>query len=311
MYSVCFQLEKQRFVGRAKIKVLIDHEKVCELSFTQCSTKTVQVEYGRHELTLLASNPMGTEHRTTIDIFVKQDGVISVKWDRVSGKPRLEEVSAFLEDLESERKIETEMVFASDGLAVEGKFLQTKAVENYLWLDERKKRFALPQTNWSGKVVEVFEFKYSDLLDYEVICNNDVLVKSGGIGRAVVGGALFGGVGAIVGGVTAKRKQIKICSELKIKLILDNVQLPIVYIDFDKGMKLKEGSLLFKQIAGAVEETAALLQIVVSENRNVERIAPQEPASAADEILKFKRLLDTGIITESEFLAKKKQLLGL
>ena len=33
--------------------------------------------------------------------------------------------------------------------------------------------------------------------------------------------------------------------------------------------------------------------------------------SAADEILKFKQLLDAGIITEEEFQAKKKQLLGL
>lgn len=33
--------------------------------------------------------------------------------------------------------------------------------------------------------------------------------------------------------------------------------------------------------------------------------------SEADEILKFKTLLDQGIITEEEFMAKKKQLLGL
>ena len=32
--------------------------------------------------------------------------------------------------------------------------------------------------------------------------------------------------------------------------------------------------------------------------------------SAADEILKFKQLLDAGIITQEEFDAKKKQLLG-
>ena len=33
--------------------------------------------------------------------------------------------------------------------------------------------------------------------------------------------------------------------------------------------------------------------------------------TAADEILKFKDLLDKGIITQEEFDAKKKQLLGL
>mgnify|MGYP000205362915 FL=1 len=33
-------------------------------------------------------------------------------------------------------------------------------------------------------------------------------------------------------------------------------------------------------------------------------------ASAADEILKFKNLLDAGIITQEEFEKKKQQLLG-
>lgn len=33
--------------------------------------------------------------------------------------------------------------------------------------------------------------------------------------------------------------------------------------------------------------------------------------SAADEIVKYKKLLDEGIITESEFQLKKKQLLDL
>ncbi|WP_218976437.1 SHOCT domain-containing protein [Bacillus cereus] len=40
---------------------------------------------------------------------------------------------------------------------------------------------------------------------------------------------------------------------------------------------------------------------------------PQVSASVsgADEILKYKELLDQGVITEEEFQAKKKQLLGI
>ena len=36
-----------------------------------------------------------------------------------------------------------------------------------------------------------------------------------------------------------------------------------------------------------------------------------QPLSSADEIKKFKDLLDSGVITQEEFDAKKKQLLGL
>lgn len=39
--------------------------------------------------------------------------------------------------------------------------------------------------------------------------------------------------------------------------------------------------------------------------------APAAPVSAADELKKFKELLDSGVITQEEFDAKKKQLLGL
>lgn len=34
-------------------------------------------------------------------------------------------------------------------------------------------------------------------------------------------------------------------------------------------------------------------------------------ASSADELMKFKELLDSGVITQEEFDVKKKQLLGL
>lgn len=42
-----------------------------------------------------------------------------------------------------------------------------------------------------------------------------------------------------------------------------------------------------------------------------QKSAPAAAPSAADEILKFKGLLDSGVITQEEFDAKKKQLLGL
>lgn len=48
----------------------------------------------------------------------------------------------------------------------------------------------------------------------------------------------------------------------------------------------------------------------VSYYKNI-RNAPTETLSPADELKKFKDLLDSGVITQEEFDAKKKQLLGL
>jgi predicted Zn-dependent peptidase len=45
--------------------------------------------------------------------------------------------------------------------------------------------------------------------------------------------------------------------------------------------------------------------------KKAQDIQAPSPASAADELRKFKELLDASIITQEEFDAKKKQLLGL
>lgn len=54
----------------------------------------------------------------------------------------------------------------------------------------------------------------------------------------------------------------------------------------------------------------SLLDQITADN-NTAPAPPSPSGSAADEILKFKGLLDAGAITQEEFEAKKKQLLGL
>ena len=67
--------------------------------------------------------------------------------------------------------------------------------------------------------------------------------------------------------------------------------------------------MIYNLCKKAGENTVALLDRICG---SVETPAqPQTNISAADEIKKFKELLDSGIITEEEFNAKKKQLLGL
>jgi len=46
-------------------------------------------------------------------------------------------------------------------------------------------------------------------------------------------------------------------------------------------------------------------------NESMTAIKPEVAQSSADEIAKFMALLDEGVITQEEFDAKKKQLLGL
>ena len=51
-------------------------------------------------------------------------------------------------------------------------------------------------------------------------------------------------------------------------------------------------------------------QVIPSNNSQLEKL-PQEKISEAEEIRKYKELADDGIITQEEYEAKKKLLLGL
>ncbi|MET3979010.1 hypothetical protein ABIB62_001579 [Mucilaginibacter sp. UYP25] len=60
-----------------------------------------------------------------------------------------------------------------------------------------------------------------------------------------------------------------------------------------------------------VENAIAAGEIVVPDEYKSKNTIAAQPVSAADEIKKYKALLDAGAITQAEFDAKKKQLLGL
>lgn len=72
-------------------------------------------------------------------------------------------------------------------------------------------------------------FNFSDLISYELI-EDDSVVTSGGVGQALIGGALFGGFGAVAGGITGKRTQKKKVESLCIKATLNSFDCPCVLI---------------------------------------------------------------------------------
>ncbi|MGR5979483.1 SHOCT domain-containing protein [Bacillus cereus] len=70
-----------------------------------------------------------------------------------------------------------------------------------------------------------------------------------------------------------------------------------------------ENTVMFvKKEQKMAEEIKTYIEGILS-NKGQTQVAAT--TSGADEILKYKELLDQGIITEEEFQAKKKQLLGI
>ena len=132
-------------------------------------------------------------------------------------------------------------------------------------------------------------------------------IASSGLGRALAGGILFGGAGAVVGAVTGRKKSKLICNSLKVKITTKNINNPVVYADFITT-STKKSSIIYKTYYDLAQKCLSTLQLIVNWNQKVK----ETPISSdADEILKFKNLLDQGIISQDEFEAKKKQLLNL
>lgn len=182
-------------------------------------------------------------------------------------------------------------------------FSPTKVIGSHIEFDDTQKKWLVSRKN-NPRI-----FNYSDIIDFELLDDGESITK-GGIGRAVAGGMLFGGVGAIVGGATGKKKNKAICKSLRIKITINDIKNPSVFLDFISSDMKKDG-FIYKNIYNAAQECLSTLQLICSSLETPETNNNSTQISSADEILKYKNLLDSGIITQEEFEAKKKQLLGL
>jgi len=189
-------------------------------------------------------------------------------------------------------------------------FVPTKKIAPFVEFDDNRKKWLILSAVL-GKRDKSKVYNYSDIVDFELLEDGES-VTQGGLGRALVGGVLFGGAGAVVGGVTGKRKNKEVCNSLKVKVTLRDINNPVVYISF-LSAATKKDSFTYKTFYNSAHECLSVLQLIcdtqeapVNNNGN-----NSVAGSVADEIKKFKNLLDEGILTQDEFDAKKKELLSL
>lgn len=180
-------------------------------------------------------------------------------------------------------------------------FKPTKLIGATIQFDDVNKKMLIP-----GSFSNQDVFNYRDVVGYELIEDGNTLT-SGGLGRAVVGGVLFGGAGAVVGAVTGKKKNREFCTNLKIKLTVNDMDQPVVYITFIHE-KTKTSSTVYGSAYNNAQECLSVLQLICDQ-QEVDSIKSSN--GSADEIMKYKNLLDAGAITKEEYDSKKKELLGL
>lgn len=198
-----------------------------------------------------------------------------------------------LAKLDSRQKLSVDLAFGGTGL--DQFFVSTK---------ENKWYYGAVLCDETGAIVwetHLDIYSYDDVekiwvKSESISTTTSTQTKNNGVGRAIVGGVLAGSTGAIVGAVTANPQ------------VSQQTRTEEIYRVY---MVLKPyPGRTWQFVLDSAQDVNTLLELF-----GKQQPAPAEPlapvADPATEIRKFKALLDDGIITQEEFDAKKKQLLGL
>ena len=196
-------------------------------------------------------------------------------------------------------EIKTHIEYIKKNQELYKNFQATDTVGKLFFVDKNKRLFHVPAPAVSIYNKTPIVYSFDDIVDYELV------IDGVSIGRALVGGAVFGGVGAVIGGTTGKKSQKEMIKKMYIRITLNHTYDTYTEISLISA-DTKKGSFLYNTMTDCANKILALLDSITAESS-----APASSGSAADEILKYKQLLDCGAITEEEFNKKKSELLNL
>lgn len=167
-------------------------------------------------------------------------------------------------------------------------------------VDETTKRWAVYKSEQSP----VYDFK--DIVKVELDENGNKYVSQNGVLRAVVGSAVFGGVGAIVGATTATKSHT--INSLNVIVYTSRISDPVITIPLIISPVSDSSALYSRNKADAIKLMGMLNAIAVqNEPAKAENVSA---ISNADELAKYKRLLDEGAISEEEYKEVKSKILN-
>lgn len=104
-------------------------------------------------------------------------------------------------------------------------------------------------------------YSFEDLVSYELIINNQAVV-SGGVGQALVAGAMFGPIGAVAGGVVSKRKTTSKILNMTVRVTSNDFNKPVVFIDLIRK-PVKNTSKEYKDAIENAQRIMGALDVIV------------------------------------------------
>lgn len=157
--------------------------------------------------------------------------------------------------------------------------------------------------------VNVTFLDFNQIIDCKIIENSNV-ISGGGVGRAVAGGVIAGGVGAIVGANT--KKSSTMLNNFSIDIITNDINNSVVRLKMiDSPIDINTYGNIYRDIIRFSNDVYALIQSVISNKEIlIEKKETEQKKDNLQELEKLSELKAKGIITESEFLEGKKKILS-
>lgn len=191
-------------------------------------------------------------------------------------------------------------------------FKPTKKIGNVIAVDEIHQRWQL--LDGFGKCRDPQVYKYDDIKELQLLEDEETALDS--ILRGAARGSLGGSTtGAIYGAVRGYKEAYKFINSLNIRIMLHNPEGAVLFIPLLND-RTERDTYAYKSRIEIAQQIMSIFSPIGISDESQQKSQPSEDLnnvlfSAADEILKFKGLLDKGIITQEEFDAKKKQLLNI
>ena len=173
------------------------------------------------------------------------------------------------------------------------------------------------------------DIPFEQIISVEVLEDNTLLSSKSttrSIGGALLGGALAGSAGMVVGGLSGDSVQKKKVSKVSVKIRIRDFSTPSLMITCFDALKLTGHKEIkttdnlygqtYKDELQNAQKIADYVSVIIDE---VDRIEKQslsaQPSSAkestvADELAKLAKLKADGILTDEEFQTQKAKLLG-
>lgn len=172
--------------------------------------------------------------------------------------------------------------------------------ESGILVDSKKERFLFKKSILREEKVEPF----SGLVSIEPIFRSNGKTKHHGVTRGIIGGATFGLAGAVVG-ASSGHKDYTVVSKMSLILrFSDDFTFEIKLISTETKI-----GIITTQAEKRMNNYITFLNNIIEQNSLSATPTVSQELSIADELKKFKELLDLGAITQEEFEIQKSKLL--